>query len=110
MDVDGETVVAWLRTWGTEAALVLLALAGLVAGSRGDAVALLLGLVLLAVTADRVRLRLDNRSLAAAVEEASETRVSAVRRETPADETAPGVGAGGETEPERTRRTPDSDG
>jgi hypothetical protein len=85
MDVDGETVVAWVRTWGVEAVLGLLALAGLAVGSRGRALALLLGVALLLATADRVRLRLDNRSLAAAVSEASEVRVSAARRETPAD-------------------------
>ena len=30
MDVDGETVVAWLRTWGAEAVLGGLAVVGLV--------------------------------------------------------------------------------
>jgi hypothetical protein len=85
MDVDGEMVVAWLRTWGVETVLGLFALAGLVLGGRGDLLSLLLGVALLAATADRVRLRLDNRSLAEAVDEASEVRVSAARRETPED-------------------------
>jgi predicted lipid-binding transport protein (Tim44 family) len=86
MDVDGETVVAWLRTWGAEAVLGGLAVVGLVAGVQGSLLALLLGTALAVATVDRVRLRLDNRSLAEAVEEASEVRVSAARRETPADE------------------------
>ena len=88
MDVDGETVVAWLRTWSVEAVLGGLALVGLVAGVGGRGLALVLGAALAVATADRVRLRLDNRSLAEAVAEASEVRVSAVRRETPADEHA----------------------
>jgi len=88
MDVDGETVVAWLRTWSAEAVLGGLALVGLVAGVGGRGLALVLGAALAVATADRVRLRLDNRSLAEAVAEASEVRVSAVRRETPADEHA----------------------
>jgi len=86
MDVDGETVVAWLRTWGAEAVLGVLAVVGLVAGVRGSPLALLLGAALAVATADRVRLRLDNRSLAEAVEETSEVRVSAARQETLADE------------------------
>lgn len=86
MDVDGETVVAWLRTWGAEAVLGVLALVGLLAGVEGSGLALVLGAALALATADRVRLRLDNRSLAEAVSEASEVRVSAARRETPADE------------------------
>ena len=113
MDVDGETVVPWVRTWGVEAVLALLALGGLVAGSRGNALSFFLGVVVLAATADRVRLRLDNRSLATAVEEASEVRVSAARRETPADESASDVGLGGENgrgqSHEASEPTPDSD-
>ena len=89
MNVDGETVVAWFRTWSAEAVLGGLALVGLVAGVDGRGLALVLGAALAVATADRVRLRLDNRSLAEAVAEASEVRVSTVRRETPADERAP---------------------
>lgn len=86
MDVDGEAILTWLRTWGVEAVLAAAALVGLVAGAtNGETLALLLGLALAAATLDRVRLRMDNRSLAAAVEEAGERRVSAARRETPAD-------------------------
>lgn len=109
MDVDGETVVAWVRTWGVEAVLSLFALAGLVVGSRGDVLALLLGVALLVATADRVRLRLDNRSLAEAVGEASEVRVSAARRETPGESGGASAGeSSGRTEEARTAT--DADG
>jgi len=106
MDLDGETVLAWLRTWAVEALLAVVALAGLAAGATGGgALRLVLGLALAAAAVDRVRLRMDNRSLAAAVEEAGERRVSAARRETPADGEGAATDAathavGGETRPD----------
>ncbi|MFB6168321.1 MAG: hypothetical protein ABEJ43_05680 [Haloferacaceae archaeon] len=109
MGVDGETVVTWLRTWGVESVLGLLALAGLGLGWRGDALSLLLGVALLAATADRVRLRLDNRSLAAAVEEASELRVSAARRETPGDSGGASADEPSGTESDGRATAPDAD-
>jgi hypothetical protein len=97
MDVDAETAVAWARTWWAETLLGGVGAAGVVLGATGDAVTALFGVVVLAATADRLRLRLDNRSLAAAVEEASERRVSAARRETTGDESEDERAAGGES-------------
>jgi len=85
MDVDPETVVAWSRRWWAEAVLAAAGVAGLVVGAGGDAATAALAVVVLAATADRLRLRLDNRSLAEAVGAASERRVSAARRETADD-------------------------
>jgi hypothetical protein len=87
-DVDAERAVGWLRTWWVETVLGAAALVGLGAGAvRGDRLAGVLGLALAVAVADRLRLRLDNRSLAAAVEEVREGRVSAVRGGTPAGTT-----------------------
>lgn len=113
MDVDGETALAWLRAWGVEAVLAAVSLTGLVAGATdGATLTLLLGLALAATTADRVRLRMDNRSLAAAVEEASERRVSAARRETPADraDTGGSPDASGPAGEERAARVDEAAG
>jgi hypothetical protein len=79
-EVDREAVVAWLARWWVEAVLVPLALVGLVTGLDGDRLRLVLGLGLGLAVLDRLRLRLDNRSLAAAVEEIRDGRVSAARR------------------------------
>ncbi len=113
MGVDGEAVLAWLRAWGVEAVLAAVSLTGLVAGATdGATLTLLLGLALAATTADRVRLRMDNRSLAAAVEEAGERRVSAARRETPADraDTGGSPDAAGPTGEERAARVDEAAG
>jgi hypothetical protein len=108
MDADAETVLAWVRTWGVEAVLAVVAVAGLAVGATGGGpLTLVLGVVLAAATADRVRLRLDNRSLAEAVAAASETRVSAARRETAADA---GLSSADENEPsEATEAPPEAD-
>lgn len=98
-EVDGEALVAWLARWWVEAVLVPLALVGLVTGLDGDRLRLVLGLGLALAVLDRLRLRLDNRSLAAAVEEIRDGRVAATRRvETPTDGAAPNRGRDEETE------------
>jgi hypothetical protein len=115
MTSEAEAALAWLRRWGVEAVLAAVALAGLAAGATGGRLlVVLLGLVLAAATADRVRLRMDNRSLAVAVEEAGERRVSAARRETPADtealETATGGPDGRTADDEAAARTDEPTG
>lgn len=81
MNVDATTALAWVRAWGVESVLAGLALAGVLLGwTGGDGPLLVLGLVLALATVDRVRLVLDNRSLAAAVSETGDPRVSAARR------------------------------
>jgi hypothetical protein len=103
--MDAETVLASARTWGVEAVFAVVAVGGLAVGwTRGGLPVLVLGLALAVATVDRVRLRLDNRSLAEAVAEASETRVSAARRETAADA---GLSSADEEEP--AQATPEAD-
>jgi hypothetical protein len=97
MDVGAETAVAWARTWWVEALLGGVGAVGVGLGATGDAVTALFGAVVLATTADRLRLRLDNRSLAEAVEAANERRVSAARRETAGDGSDDERAAGGES-------------
>lgn len=80
-DVDHERALNLARTWGVEAVLGALASLGLVAGLLGgDALGTLVAAALAVAVVDRVRLRLDNRSLASAVEEAREDQLTAVRR------------------------------
>lgn len=94
-DVDAEAVADWLRTWGIEAGGGLLAVAGASAAVGGDntlAAAVALGLLL--ALGDRVRLRLDNRSLAAFARE-----VRSRRRENDDErEPAAPIGAAGSDE------------
>ena len=97
MDVDPEAVVAWSRRWWAETVLAVVGGAGLAVGAGGDAATAALAVVVLAATADRLRLRLDNQSLAEAVEAASERRVSAARRETAGDGNDEERAAGGES-------------
>jgi hypothetical protein len=101
-DVDADRVAAWLRAWWVETLLGAVALVGLVVVALdGDRLVGLLGVALALAVADRLRLRLDNRSLAAAVDEVREGRVSAARGGTPArsatDTTEPADSEGTET-------------
>jgi hypothetical protein len=79
--LDAETVGAWLSRWWVESLFALVAAGGLLtAVSAGDRVQLLVAAALALALTDRVRLRMDNRSLAAAAEEVRHSHVSAVRR------------------------------
>ncbi|MFB6282132.1 MAG: hypothetical protein ABEH40_08940 [Haloferacaceae archaeon] len=92
MDLDPEAAGAWVGRWWTEAALGLIALAGAAtAAAAGDAVGLVVAAALAAAVVDRLRLRLDNRSLAVAVTAVREGNVSTARRQT-------GVAPGEQTE------------
>ncbi|MFB6305079.1 MAG: hypothetical protein ABEH47_07925 [Haloferacaceae archaeon] len=98
MALDAEDVGTWLTRWWAEAALSLLVLGGAALGFRsGDAVRIVLAVVLGAALVDRARLRLDNRSLAVAVDEIREAGVSATRRATGARDAA-AVGGDGAAE------------
>lgn len=99
--VDRTTVVAWVARWWVEAVLVSLALTGLLTGLDGDRIRLALGLGLGLAVVDRLRLRLDNRSLAAAVEEIRDGRVAAARRVEGSAGTGPDRGREQEQEQEQ---------
>ncbi|MFB6130712.1 MAG: hypothetical protein ABEJ28_07835 [Salinigranum sp.] len=59
-----ESVIAW---WLETLGVLLAAVGGVLAYRAGNLVSVLLALVLLVVVADRIRLRLDNRSLTAQI-------------------------------------------
>ncbi|MFB6157471.1 MAG: hypothetical protein ABEJ34_06495 [Haloferacaceae archaeon] len=70
MALDAEDAGTWLARWWAEAVLAVLVLVGAVSGlRRGDAVTAVVAVALAAAVVDRIRLRLDNRSLAVAVGE-----------------------------------------
>lgn len=83
MELDARTAGAWVERWWIEAALGLVALVGVATGVRGgDPVRVVVAVALAAAVVDRVRLRIDNRSLAVAVTAVRDQGVSTVRRET----------------------------
>jgi hypothetical protein len=68
--VESEDLVELLRVYWAELGGTVLALAGAaVAVQRGDALVGLLAVVLLVVLVDRIRLRMDNRSLSRVLRE-----------------------------------------
>lgn len=71
--MDADDVAAHASVWWAEALGALVALvAAAVAAGRGDYFFLLVAVALGAYAVDRVRIRLDNRSLARAVENVRE--------------------------------------
>jgi hypothetical protein len=108
MDLDAATVGAWLDRWWIEAALGAVVLVGVATGARtGDPVRIAVAAALALAVVDRIRLRMDNHSLALAVSEVRDAGVSAARRETG---TVVGDGARGESAEAGAREGGDGEG